>query len=71
MEDWNKFAKDGCYKNEKEMLEHLYNVNRMSLAEIATKFNVSAFCIIYRMRKYSIKRRKIGYGNALKGTRRK
>lgn len=62
MENWKEFAKAEGFENEKDMLNHLYYVKMLSLSQIGEKFNVTEYCIAYRMTKYGFKRRKVGYG---------
>ena len=71
MESWGVHANVNGFKNEKEMLKSFYYKDLLSLAQIGLIFHVSKFCIDYRMRKHKLKRRKVGYGNALRGTKRK
>ncbi len=67
MENWGVHANVNGFKNEKEMLKSFYYEDLLSLAQIGAIFNVSKFCIDYRMRKYNLKKRKIGYGKSYTG----
>jgi hypothetical protein len=64
MENWKAIVKSEGFENEEQMLKYLYYKDLLSLSQIGKRFDVTKFCIFYRMRKYELKRRKVGYGKS-------